>query len=353
MRVQYLYRAVSNVKVQLGTVRHVVIVTKPDDPFLVPLTREVTIWLLETYAALTVHVNSTMQSDTRFKADEMRVRYGARTKYWNEDIAKHVHIDLVVTLGGDGTVLYAANLFQRHVPVIVPFHLGSLGFLTIFNFENYRRYLSAIIDNGGMLVNLRMRIDCSVYKRRSEVKDAGTAGTAGEKILEKQVLNELVVDRGANAGMVQLDLFADDVPFTTILADGLVIGMCPARALSANGSLVHPEKNSVLVTPICPHTLTCRPMIIPGTKRLRVVVAHQSRTTAWASFDGRNRIQLNHGDSIVVTAGRYPVITVSRENQSTDWFSSLREVLNWNERKMQKPLLTPCSVSEFSDHGRD
>ncbi|RKP25533.1 ATP-NAD kinase-like domain-containing protein, partial [Syncephalis pseudoplumigaleata] len=121
-----------------------------------------------------------------------------------------------------------------------------------------------------------------------------------------------------------------------------------AYSLSANGSLVHPEKNSMLVTPICPHTLTCRPMIIPGTKRLRIAVSHNSRSSAWASFDGRHRIGLKRGDSIVITASQHPVITVSRENQSIDWFTSLREVLNWNERKTQKPLLSPYFAADYT-----
>ncbi|KAI9591867.1 ATP-NAD kinase-like domain-containing protein [Syncephalis fuscata] len=421
MRVQDLYRAVSNVKVRLGKIKHLMVVTKPGDPHLIPLTRELTIWLLDTHGELVVHINEDLKEEMRFKAAELKARYGNRIHYWQHDIAERVQVDLLVTMGGDGTVLYAANLFQHQVPLIVPFHLGSLGFLTLFEFDNYQRYLTPLMTDGTVLHNVtnghieeedqerRLRMlamqdpslsaceclsatygrgvnrDNDNYTRYitdvNQHKDIGanypppsgmtppiiTLGKMkrdlvnlrrsseplnacpGEKVAEYQVLNEVVMDRGANAGMIQVDLLADDVPFTTILADGLVIATATgstAYSLSANGSLVHPEKNSMLVTPICPHTLTCRPMIIPGTKRLRIAVSQNSRSSAWASFDGRNRIALNRGDSIVITASQHPVITVSRENQSIDWFNSLREVLNWNERKTQKPLLSPYFPAE-------
>jgi NAD kinase len=292
-RIQDMYRAASNVELRLGVVHHVMIVCKPSDPFLVPLTRELTIWLLETYPHLTVFVNDTLKDEARFTAKTIQARCGNRLRYWDVDIAEREHIDLVVTLGGDGTVLYAANLFQRQVPVIVPFHLGSLGFLTVFNFDQYHLYLSTILENGGLLVNMRMRICCKVYKRprtngtlepphnvdghlhqptpsfaanhvsepngfyrgvrtpvnvfeatpslreqrrarnqaaqnpfgsehsrKSSLNDIGL----GEMIHHIQALNELVIDRGANATMIQLDLYTDERPFTTILADGLVIG---------------------------------------------------------------------------------------------------------------------------------
>jgi len=94
----------------------------------------------------------------------------------------------------------------------------------------------------------------------------------------------------------------------------------------------------MLVTPICPHTLTCRPMLLPGHQRLRLQIPLQARSTGWASFDGRHRIELRRGDEIVVTASRYPVPTICRVDGSRDWFRCLRQVLQWNERRKQKGL---------------
>ncbi|KAJ3080082.1 NAD(+) kinase, partial [Rhizoclosmatium hyalinum] len=138
-------------------------------------------------------------------------------------------VDLVVTLGGDGTVLYSSSLFQERVPPIVAFHLGSLGFLTVFKHDTYQSNL-----------NLRMRLQADIYEK----KEGDTSDDLGELIFTRKVLNEVVVDRGVNSTMVNLDLFADGDPITTVLADGLVVATptgSTAYNLSAGGPLVHPS----------------------------------------------------------------------------------------------------------------
>lgn len=129
-------------------------------------------------------------------------------------IENNVHflhdIDLIVTLGGDGTVLLAAWLFQEHVPPIVPFHFGTLGFLTIFNWDNFSHRLSSILRNGSRF-NTRMRLSCQITK----IKD--------ESVLEYNVLNEIVIERGASPFMSILDLFGDDKFLTKIQADGVAV----------------------------------------------------------------------------------------------------------------------------------
>ena len=95
--------------------------------------------------------------------------------------------------------------------------------------------------------------------------------------------------------MSLLELFGDNNHLTTVQADGLVIATptgSTAYSVSAGGSLVHPEISALLITPICPHTLSFRPMLLPDSMELRVCVPYNSRSTAWASFDGRNRIEL-------------------------------------------------------------
>jgi NAD+ kinase len=126
--------------------------------------------------------------------------------------------------------------------------------------------------------------------------------------------------------------------------------------LSAGGSLVHPEIPALLITPICPHTLSFRPMLLPDTMELRICVPFNSRTTAWASFDGRGRVELKRatlihilidtdltialeGDHIKVTASKFPFPTVCADNQSTDWFQAISRTLRWNERERQKSFV--------------
>ncbi|GAA6001398.1 hypothetical protein JCM10207_006648 [Rhodosporidiobolus poonsookiae] len=305
-------------------------------------------------------------------------------RYWtNEMCRKSPHLfDFVITLGGDGTVLYTSWLFQQIVPPVIPFALGSLGFLTNFDYSNFRSTLDAAIESG-VRVNLRMRFTCTVYRavtddeacKRQAVKSGKTGGIFMKSLTREgwdaiesgkplggkegkkdkaikcfstravesfEVLNDLVVDRGPSPYVSQLELFGDEHHMTTVQADGLTVSTptgSTAYSLSAGGSLVHPEIPAILITPICPHTLSFRPMLLPDSMELRICVPYNSRSTAWASFDGRGRVELRQGDHIKVTASPYPFPTVCADKQSTDWFHSIARTLKWNERQRQKSFV--------------
>lgn len=121
-----------------------------------------------------------------------------------------------------------------------------------------------------------------------------------------------------------------------------------AYSLSAGGALTHPLVNTILVTPICPHSLSfryehqiasflthSRPMLLPDSVELRVQIPKSSRYSAWASFDGRNRRELRPEEFICISLSPYPVPTVCRKDQSLDWFESLQRCLGWNNRVKQ------------------
>ena len=115
-----------------------------------------------------------------------------------------------------------------------------------------------------------------------------------------EVLNDLVVDRGPSPYVSLLELFGDEHHMTTVQADGLCVATptgSTAYSLSAGGSLVHPEIPALLISPICPHTLSFRPMLLPDSMELRIVVPYNSRSTAWASFDGRGRVELQRASA--------------------------------------------------------
>ncbi|GAA6054272.1 hypothetical protein JCM3770_005154 [Rhodotorula araucariae] len=304
-------------------------------------------------------------------------------RYWTNDMCrKSPHLfDFVITLGGDGTILYTSWLFQQIVPPVIPFALGSLGFLTNFDIANFRSTLDAAIETG-VRVNLRMRFTCTVYRavtdddtcKRRAVRSGKTGGIFMKSLTREgwdaiesgqplstpggrdkeikcfstravesfEVLNDLVVDRGPSPYVSQLELFGDEHHMTTVQADGLTVSTptgSTAYSLSAGGSLVHPEIPAILITPICPHTLSFRPMLLPDSMELRICVPYNSRSTAWASFDGRGRVELRQGDHIKVTASPYPFPTVCADKQSTDWFHSIARTLKWNERQRQKSFV--------------
>ncbi|TPX40802.1 NAD+ kinase [Synchytrium endobioticum] len=371
----------SKLRLVLSSIRNILVVTKPFDPSLVPLTRDLAVWLVETYPTVNVFVQEPLRSADGFDYDSLKENSPAvrdRLKFWGREFIKTRadDVSLAITLGGDGTVLYTSWLFQKQSPPVMPFFLGSLGFLTVFDFAKHRQTLSNVFEGQAQRANLRMRLQCSVYSkprspnslntetrqmaaiprgalpkhtiwtrdaviRTEDSCDESDTRPCGLPNSVHQIMNEVVVDRGASPNMLQLELYADNLHLTTFLADGLVIGTptgSTAYNLSAGGSLVHPDKASILVTPICPHTLTCRPMILPGQSELRICVTSGTRSVAWASFDGRNRRELLPGDSITITASRYPFVTLCHDDQTSDWFRSLISTLHWNERVAQKPF---------------
>ncbi|WVQ74251.1 hypothetical protein IAR50_003848 [Cryptococcus sp. DSM 104548] len=252
-------------------------------------------------------------------------------RYWTSDMCANEAdlFDFVITLGGDGTVLTTSWLFQSVVPPVLPFALGSLGFLTNFDFDKYKSIVDKAIDEG-IRVNLRMRFRCTIYRRKGE-------STKAEETFE--VLNDVEVDRGFAPYISSLELYGDDHHLTTVQADGLIVSTptgSTAYSLSAGGSLVHPQIPATLITPICPHTLSFRPMLLPDSMELRVCVPRDARSTAWASFDGKGRTELHQGDHIKITASRYPFPTICADKANTDWFSAIARTLLWNERAKQK-----------------
>jgi NAD+ kinase len=322
-------------------VRNVMIVTKARDNQLVHFTKDLAQWLMSTprYGSdlgVNVYVDAKLRNSKRFGAAQMleaEPRFEHLLKYWTPDLcwSQPEKFDLVLTLGGDGTVLFTSWLFQRIVPPILSFSLGSLGFLTNFEYDRFKEHLNKVMGDEGMRVNLRMRFTCTVYRD----------GMEGEEMIEGEqfeVLNELVIDRGPSPYVSNLELYGDNELLTVVQADGCIFSTptgSTAYSLSAGGSLVHPDIPAILLTPICPHTLSFRPMILSDSLLLRVSIPRHSRATAYCSFDGKGRVELKQGDHVTIAASQYPFPTVVRSD--AEWFNSVSRTLRWNTRgAMQK-----------------
>ncbi|KAK5990903.1 NAD(+) kinase [Cladobotryum mycophilum] len=339
-------------------VRNVMIVTKARDNQLVYLTRELATWLLHTprYASdigVNVYVDAKLRDSKRFDAPGIVAqdpRFENMLKYWTPDLcwSQPEKFDLVLTLGGDGTVLFTSWLFQRIVPPVLSFSLGSLGFMTTFEFDHYKKHLNRVMGDDGMKINLRMRFTCTVWRDGSK----GNPMDEGEQF---EVLNELVIDRGPSPYVSNLELYGDDELLTVVQADGCIFSTptgSTAYSLSAGGSLVHPDIPAILLTPICPHTLSFRPMVLSDTMALRVAVPRNSRATAYCAFDGKGRVELRQGDHVTITASQYPFPTVTRTD--TEWFDSVSRTLRWNVRAAaQKPFDASGLSSEAGDEDDD
>lgn len=328
-------------------VRNVMIVTKARDNQLVHLTRELAEWLLSTprngsEVGVNVYVDAKLKTSKRFNVPSLIAkdsRYESMLRFWTRDLCWTTpeKFDLVLTLGGDGTVLYTSHLFQRIVPPILSFSLGSLGFLTNFEFRQFKESLTSIMGDDGMRVNLRMRFTCTVY--RASAAEPGT-NTRHDPIEAEQfeVLNEVVIDRGPSPYVSNLELYGDNELLTVVQADGCIFSTptgSTAYSLSAGGSLVHPDIPAILLTPICPHTLSFRPMLLNDSMALRIAVPKSSRATAYCAFDGKGRVELRQGDYVTIAASQYPFPTVL--SRPTEWFDSISRTLRWNTRgAMQK-----------------
>ncbi|KAF8793222.1 NAD kinase-like isoform X3 [Argiope bruennichi] len=247
-------------------------------------------------------------------------------------------IDFIVCMGGDGTLLYASSLFQQSVPPVMAFHLGSLGFLTPFEFDNFEEQVTNVLE-GHAALTLRSRLRCIIV-RKNDIGDKNEPHTSF------LVLNEVVVDRGPSPYLSNIDLYLDGKHVTTVQGDGLIVSTptgSTAYAVAAGASMIHPSVPAIMITPICPHSLSFRPIVVPAGVELKIMVSPESRNLAWVSFDGRKRQELRHGDSLRVTMSIYPIPSICAQDQISDWFDSLAECLHWNVRKRQKQL------DEYSD----
>eukprot|EP00878_Enallax_costatus_P015779 GHUV01016535.1.p1 GENE.GHUV01016535.1~~GHUV01016535.1.p1 ORF type:complete len:178 (+),score=34.64 GHUV01016535.1:1134-1667(+) len=156
---------------------------------------------------------------------------------------------------------------------------------------------------------------------------------------EHVALNEVVIERGISPFLTNLECFCDGGFVTHVQGDGLIIGTptgSTAYSLAAGGSMVHPQVPCILFTPICPHSLSFRPLMFPDYCQLCIQVPVDSRGHVWASFDGKDRTELVPGDAVVIRLSKWPVPSVAAEaDPSGDWFSAVRECLHWNLRKVQ------------------
>nr|XP_019567601.1 PREDICTED: NAD kinase isoform X1 [Rhinolophus sinicus] len=259
-------------------------------------------------------------------------------------------IDFIICLGGDGTLLYASSLFQGSVPPVMAFHLGSLGFLTPFNFENFQTQVTQVIQ-GNAAVVLRSRLKVRVVKELRGEKVAVPNGLGengllaahldvevGKQVMQYQVLNEVVIDRGPSSYLSNVDVYLDGHLITTVQGDGVIVSTptgSTAYAAAAGASMIHPNVPAIMITPICPHSLSFRPIVVPAGVELKIMLSPEARNTAWVSFDGRKRQEIRHGDSISITTSCYPLPSICVRDPVSDWFGSLAQCLHWNVRKRQ------------------
>jgi NAD+ kinase len=235
---------------------------------------------------------------------------------------ERVHVadgcDLAIVLGGDGTLLSAARAVGSRAIPLLAVNLGGLGFLTSIAIEELFPALERALTG---------RHD---YTRRKMLHV--TLVRAGATIAEYQALNDVVIAKSTIARIVDLEAWAGDSFICAYKADGLIVSTptgSTAYSLSANGPIVYPTVNAICLTPICPHTLTNRPLIVPSEMAIRIV-CRASHEEAYLTVDGQIGSPLETGDAVECAIADFDVLLI-RPPQKT-FFDVLRQKLKWGER---------------------
>jgi NAD+ kinase len=227
-------------------------------------------------------------------------------------------VDVLVVLGGDGTMLSAARVVApRDVPIL-GINLGGLGFITEVNVSEVYTALEKMLK-GECSIEERMMLHSEVLRH-------------GDRIAEHTILNDVVITKGALARIIDLETYIDHNYVTTYKADGLILSTptgSTAYNLSAGGPILHPSLDCIIMTPICPHTLTNRPLVIPGESMVEVSLISDSEDV-FLTLDGQVGMSLRKGD--IVQVKKSPHKTKLLVPCEKDYYQVLREKLNWGKR---------------------
>ncbi|MBN1203682.1 MAG: NAD(+)/NADH kinase [Myxococcaceae bacterium] len=247
-------------------------------------------------------------------------RYLSQALGWPrvEDRELASRADLVVVLGGDGTLIYTARLLGARAVPILGVNLGSLGFMTEVPVDELFSTLEEALA-GRFKVDSRMKLTCRLVRE-------------GKVVLEDEVLNDVVINKGALARIADHETSIDGVPITTYKADGIILATptgSTAYSLSAGGPIVHPSVDCTILSPICSHALTQRSIVVPADRTIRVTLRSEVADT-YLTLDGQTGHSLQGGDCIEVVRSPNRVSLV--RNPHMAYFTILRQKLHWGER---------------------
>jgi NAD+ kinase len=226
--------------------------------------------------------------------------------------------DLVVVLGGDGTLLSVVRAVEERAVPILGINLGTLGFLAEVSVDEMLEALASALA-GEMTIEPRMRL--AVRHLRD-----------GRELRSGLALNDAVISNGASTRIVDLEARADGQLVTIYHADGLIVSTptgSTAYSLSAGGPILLPGVPSLVLTPICPHALTQRPLVLPDSVAIEVIV-HPRGGEVQLAIDGQEGAPLNEGDLVAVRRSEHPALLLVRPDHSR--FEVLRTKLRWGER---------------------
>jgi NAD+ kinase len=222
----------------------------------------------------------------------------------------------IFALGGDGTFLSAVHwIGDRNIP-IHGIKFGEVGFLAETSADNLFAAAETIMNNE-FLIKPRMRLLVKVYRE-------------GEEMASEMVLNDAVINKGALARLANIDTYINDHFLTTYRADGLIVSTptgSTAYSLAAGGPILHPGVPGIIMTPICPHTLTNRPLIVPDSVSIRIKLAEKS-SDVMLTFDGQAGLDIDERDTIIIQKGPHPIQMIVMPDRH--YYDLLKTKLRWS-----------------------
>jgi len=243
------------------------------------------------------------------------LRRGARSCTKKEMAAE---ADLIISLGGDGTLLNIAPLVIRPEVPILGVNLGGLGFITEVAVGELESVLRKTLD-GDYEVEKRMTLEVRVISKKGRTR-------------KFRILNDAVIAKGARSRIIDLETYVGEDYLCTYRADGLIISTptgSTAYSLAAAGPILEPTLGAIVLAPICPHTLTNRPIVVPSNAAIRVTL-RSFGDTVFFSPDGQKGVRLNNGDKLEARDYGMPVSLIKLPSRS--YYEILREKLKWGER---------------------
>lgn len=287
----------------MAAVKTIGIFSKPHSPQAVTLVPELLAWLA--------------QRDVEARLDQETAAYAGRRQGLDRKEVPE-GCDLAVVLGGDGTLLSAARAVGSRAIPLLAVNLGGLGFLTSISIQDLFPELALALA-GDQEVTRRKMLRVSLKR-----KDAVVA--------RYQALNDVVIAKSTIARIVDLEAWAGDSFICEYKADGLIVSTptgSTAYSLSAGGPIVYPTVNAICVTPICPHTLTNRPLLVPSEMPIRMVCRARDED-AYLTVDGQVGGPLNNGDAVECQTSDFDVLLIRPRDKT--FFDVLRQKLKWGER---------------------
>jgi NAD+ kinase len=225
-------------------------------------------------------------------------------------------LSCIFVLGGDGTFLNAVCWIGEQDIPILGVKFGEVGFLAEITEESLFAVAESIL-NEDFIIKPRMRLLVKIFRE-------------GREIASETVLNDIVINRGAFARLAHIKTYIDDHYLTTYSADGLIVATptgSTAYSLAAGGPIIHPDVKGIIMTPICPFTLTIRPLIVPESVSIKIRLEGKS-SDVMLTFDGQAGLEINEKDTIMVKKGAHPIHMITMEDRR--YFDVLKTKLRWS-----------------------